>query len=147
MITGVETAGLVLAALPLIISAVEDYKRGWKPIQRIAFTWRDDLDRLIRCLQTQEFFFRIHLTCVIRAAASTEHNLKGLEDVEKALTGGSMRGSVERYLLETDSLPVFDGIIGDYRGRLEEAVEHLRHINRPASVSHNCLQTFKTSVF
>jgi hypothetical protein len=32
MITGVETAGLVLAVLPLLIAALEDYKRGLKPI-------------------------------------------------------------------------------------------------------------------
>ena len=32
MITGVETAGLVLAAFPLLISALEHYRKGFEPL-------------------------------------------------------------------------------------------------------------------
>jgi hypothetical protein len=42
MLTGVETTGLVLAALPLFISAFEHYNDGLEPIK--AF-W--DIDRLL----------------------------------------------------------------------------------------------------
>jgi hypothetical protein len=42
MVTGVETAGLVLAVLPLPIAALEDYKRGLKPSRRF-LAWRLEL--------------------------------------------------------------------------------------------------------
>lgn len=50
MLTGVETAGLCLAAFPILVSALETYREGFKPLRewwmfRTEFiTFIDDLD-------------------------------------------------------------------------------------------------------
>lgn len=51
MVTGVETAGLVLGAIPLIISALENYEDLAVPTKAFIH-WRRHLRRLIRELYT-----------------------------------------------------------------------------------------------
>ena len=33
MVTGVETAGLVLAAFPLVVAAIQQYRKGLEPLK------------------------------------------------------------------------------------------------------------------
>lgn len=60
MLSGVETAGLVLATLPLIINFLEHYNEGLKPLKDFV-NYRAKIERLASNLLTQKLDF-IH-TC------------------------------------------------------------------------------------
>ncbi|KAL8996045.1 MAG: hypothetical protein Q9169_004357 [Polycauliona sp. 2 TL-2023] len=57
MITGVETAGLALAALPLVISALEHYNEGLKPFKDF-FRYKALIKELVNGLKLQEILLR-----------------------------------------------------------------------------------------
>ncbi|KAJ4362737.1 hypothetical protein N0V95_001339 [Ascochyta clinopodiicola] len=54
--SGLEVAGIVLAALPLIISALEHYTDGIKGVKRY-YRYRTDLQSLIDAVKTQKVIF------------------------------------------------------------------------------------------
>jgi hypothetical protein len=56
MITGVETAGLVLASFPLIISALEHYREGFEPIKDW-WRFRTDFISFIHVISGQSLLF------------------------------------------------------------------------------------------
>ena len=58
--SGVEAAGFVLAALPLLITAIEYYKEGMHPI-KVFFQKPHELDRFYRALDEQKTFLRLSL--------------------------------------------------------------------------------------
>jgi hypothetical protein len=60
MVTGIETVGVVLAVLPLLISAIEQYKDGLHPI-KVFFQKQYQLDRFYRALDEQKTFLRLSL--------------------------------------------------------------------------------------
>jgi hypothetical protein len=60
MVTGIETAGLVLASIPLLISALEHYKEGLHPI-KVFFRKPYELGRFYRALDEQKTFLRLSL--------------------------------------------------------------------------------------
>jgi hypothetical protein len=60
MLIGVETAGIVLGSLPLIISALEHYRQGLHPI-KIFLQKPKELDRFYRALDEQKTFLRMSL--------------------------------------------------------------------------------------
>jgi hypothetical protein len=133
--SGIEVAGIVLAVLPLVISALEDYKRGLKPLKRLALTWRLELQNLTRCLREQKYFFRINLRRLVIAAAPDSDDYKVSEDLVSVLKHGSARESIERYLVDGESVEMFDGILKDYVSLLGDVVQKLKHIHRPTEVS------------
>jgi hypothetical protein len=81
MLTGVEIAGLVLGALPILISAVEQYKEGLHPI-KIFFQKQSELDRFLRALDEQKTFLRLSLIELFGAELSslTEEQIEALQD-------------------------------------------------------------------
>jgi hypothetical protein len=56
MVTGVETAGLVLGTIPLILKSLEFYMQGIT-ITRRCFRYREDFRRLIHELSTENTFY------------------------------------------------------------------------------------------
>ena len=56
MITGVETAGLVLASFPLIISALEHYREGFEPMKDW-WRFRTDFISFINVISGQSLLF------------------------------------------------------------------------------------------
>jgi hypothetical protein len=81
MLSGVEIAGLVLGALPLLISAVEHYNDGLHPI-KIFFQKQYELDRFYRALDEQKTFLRLSLIELFGAdlSALTEEQIEALQD-------------------------------------------------------------------
>ena len=133
MVTGIETAGLVLAILPLIIAALEDYKRGLKPIRRL-LAWRLELEKLIRSFRDERFHFGVNLSIIIKSARPGAPRSESDRDLPSVLVSGAARTDIESYLRGNEALAVFDGIISDHRELLEKAIRNLDHIRRPYPV-------------
>ncbi|KAI4253148.1 MAG: hypothetical protein LQ352_003858 [Teloschistes flavicans] len=74
MVTGVETAGLVLAALPLVISALQHYNEGLKPLKDFA-RYKSVINELSNDISLQK--------CLLRGTC--EKLLTGLVDSESHL--------------------------------------------------------------
>ena len=76
--SGIEVAGLVLGALPLVISALDAYKAG-----RTHFSvWRrhgEFLDILISQLRMQEVFFQGHIEVLLKSAGTDSIVIEALK--------------------------------------------------------------------
>jgi hypothetical protein len=139
MLTGVEIAGTILAVLPLVISALESYKRGVRPIKTFLWKWRLELEDLVRCLKTQKYFFRMNLRRILEAAAPGDDNYRVPDDPAVVLQNDRVRAKVERYLEDSETLEVFDDVIGAYRSSMHAIISKLKHIHRPRQVGYSHL--------
>jgi hypothetical protein len=139
MLTGVEIAGTILAVLPLVISALESYKRGVRPIKTLLWIWRLELEDLVRCLKTQKYFFRMNLRRILEAAAPGDDNYRVPDDPAVVLQNDRVRAKVERYLEDSETLEVFDDVIGAYRSSMHAIISKLKHIHRPRQVGYSHL--------
>lgn len=133
MVTGIETAGLVLAVLPLIISALESYKEGLTTIRRFYYS-EAQLNKLIRTLKVQRSKYRTNLEKLIKATAPD----LGIQDIPEDFTDQVWRGELNTrakvYLgVRYDS---FQDVVEDYQDYMKEIARKLRHINMPRTVSH-----------
>jgi hypothetical protein len=72
--SGFEVAGVVLGAIPLVISALEHYRNG-KGTASSFVKWRGHLDTLIFRLKLQQTFFYLDILELLRVA-----NVDQLED-------------------------------------------------------------------
>lgn len=70
MLTGVEVAGLVLAAVPIILTALEHYREGFESI-KIAKNYLHHLRALQREVKIQLSIFRHTLEHLLENAVST----------------------------------------------------------------------------
>ncbi|KAG8528974.1 uncharacterized protein KY384_006663 [Bacidia gigantensis] len=77
MITGVETAGLVLAAFPLLISALEHYREGFEPL---ADWWkfRTEFVAFIHVIDRQSLLFSENLEELLSPIISSEGEMGAL---------------------------------------------------------------------
>lgn len=71
--SGVELAGLVLAVLPLVISALEDYNNGLDPVKAFV-KWENYLPQYIRKLRNQHVHYEQTLRLLL-APITTEYEL------------------------------------------------------------------------
>ena len=133
MLTGIETAGLVLAVLPLLISALDAYKAGLRPIKTF-FKSKFELESLIRCLKEQRWFFRTSVQVLLHAAAAVEEPSVAV-DVLEVLQQPDVRDQIERYLEDAETLEFFDGVLAGYRSSVEAIIQKLGNIRRPNQVS------------
>ena len=67
--SGIEIAGIVLAALPIIISALEHYESGLDRA-RSFFKWGDVLEKALRELWIQHSYFELTLRNLLASIAS-----------------------------------------------------------------------------
>lgn len=77
MVTGVEIAGLVLAAFPLIISAIEDYTSYVKPLKNGVHYWTE-LNKLTIAISLQQAFFENNLEVLLDPLVSSASVMKKL---------------------------------------------------------------------
>ena len=77
MITGVETAGLVLAAFPLIISALEHYREGLEPLKDF-WKFRTDFLTLIHQIGYQKVVFDENIEELLSPVVTSEEELESL---------------------------------------------------------------------
>jgi hypothetical protein len=69
--SGFEAAGILLAVLPLCISAIEDYNRGLEPLKAF-MQWNNQLPTLIRALRAQHVHYEMNLKAILMPVTSEE---------------------------------------------------------------------------
>src|SRR5579859_7867061 len=69
VMTGVEIAGLVLGALPIVISAVESYRKGLNPLLDY-FHYNSTLRTLCTRLEIQHVLYEDHLKRLLLSESS-----------------------------------------------------------------------------
>ncbi|KIW33692.1 uncharacterized protein PV07_00520 [Cladophialophora immunda] len=134
--SGIEAAGLVLAVLPLVISALEGYKEGRNPIKTFAWKWRFELESLLRCLKEQRWFFRNSVQILLQAAGANQEDAAGT-DALTLLAERESRDRLATYLRDADTLEFFDGVVDGYRTSLEALLQRLGHIKKDPAGRHD----------
>lgn len=132
--SGVEAASLVLAVLPLVISALEAYKEGRNPIRTFAWKWRFELESLLRCLKEQRWFFRNSVQVLLQTA-NIDEGLASGTDPGVLLENAEVRRQLVIYLQDAETLEFFDGVIKGYRTSLDALLQRLGHIRKVSGVS------------
>lgn len=132
MVTGIETAGLVLAVLPLVISALESYQDGLQTIKRL-YRSEAQLRKLIRTLKVQRSKYRSNLEKLIKAAAPDNGIQDVPEDFCDPIWHGELNDRAKAYL--GDRYESFQVVVEEYQECIREIAKKLRHINRPQTVS------------
>lgn len=79
MATGVETAGLILAAFPLVISALEHYENGFQVIREWV-RFRGEFAAFLNALIRQRIFFRQNIEELLGPIVATEYDISILLD-------------------------------------------------------------------
>ena len=79
MVTGVETAGLVLGSLPLLISALEHYEDIVRPTKEF-FTWRKHRRKLVQELYTLRASYDQAINLLLKPIADTNELITMVED-------------------------------------------------------------------
>jgi hypothetical protein len=136
MVTGVETAGLVLAALPLIISALTSYQKG---LERTSNLWNRKqyelkVRRLIIRLKAQRAQFGLNMMKLIKTAAPDAQFTDLPLDYRNQFWGGKVGTQVEEYLRFNGILDIFHEVVGLYEEYLKEVAGRLLSVSRPANV-------------
>ena len=77
MLTGVETAGLVLAAFPLLISALEHYRDGFEPL-KAWWEFRTEFLGFLHVLGVQSALFYGNLEELLRDVVDSDIEMDAL---------------------------------------------------------------------
>jgi hypothetical protein len=97
--TGVEIVGLVLAVLPLFISALEQYNEGLEPVKSF-FQWRTQLPCFIRALRTQRVHLEQNLKVLLSPIASQDEITTMILDPTGEMWKGDMADRLQERLGE-----------------------------------------------
>lgn len=98
MVTGVETAGLVLAAIPLIISALEHYEDLIEPTKAFIH-WRRHLTKLILELYTIHASYEQAISLMLAPFADLADQTTMMEDpLSKLWTEGDVADNLREKL-------------------------------------------------
>ncbi|KAI4259356.1 MAG: hypothetical protein L6R42_004593 [Xanthoria sp. 1 TBL-2021] len=79
MATGIETAGLILAAFPLVISALEHYENGFQVI-REWIRFKGEFAAFLNALIRQRIFFRQNIEDLLGPIVASEYEMSVLLD-------------------------------------------------------------------
>jgi hypothetical protein len=75
--SGVEVAGLLLGAFPLVISALEHYRKGFKPLQEW-WMFESEFGNFIEELGTQQARFDMNLEKLLEPFVTSDKNMNEL---------------------------------------------------------------------
>lgn len=79
MLTGIETAGIILAAFPVIISALENYQNGFQAIKEWV-RFRGEFATFLNALVRQKIFFRQNIEELLSPIIFSEYEMSLLLD-------------------------------------------------------------------
>jgi hypothetical protein len=135
MVTGIEIAGLVLAVVPLIISALEAHS------ERAIVPWRTNflLKKLLRRLEVEHVSYKSNLEILVRAATRDPYFQVLPQDLYTLEWGKQLEGIIEQYL--DTRYQAFRAIMGDYERCMQQIARKLRHVNLPKGVRHSIIPT------
>ena len=132
--SGIELAGLVLGALPVMISALQNYKAGQGVVASL-MTWRSLLDTSIHRLQHARCIFSLKIKTLLMAARIRirGQNLQDEQYCIRILMNERVARKLNKYLH-----PVFDNfqsVIRRYESCLKRIAAALENIPRLPNVS------------
>ncbi|KAH6684940.1 hypothetical protein F5X68DRAFT_262808 [Plectosphaerella plurivora] len=128
--SGFEVAGVILGAIPLIISALEHYKDG-KGAAATFVKWRGLLDTLIFRLKLQRTFFYLQILELLREAGVREAiERPDLSETEciQLLRSVKAGANLEEHL--GPLYPAFTDVLGRYEACLSAILSKIGHIQR-----------------
>lgn len=130
--SGIEVAGIVLAVIPLIISALEDYKAGTSRYAAF-FQHRIMLDNLLHRLRTQRVIFYAVAKVLLRAAGIEDDRIGSELDCANTLQTNDVAAKIKDYLgVQYDSL---DEIVREHEKCLKLIAGTIVDIRRLPKVS------------
>lgn len=129
--SGIEIAGLVLGALPLVVSALDKYKTAGNAFKRFAWKWRYEIGCLSRCVKTQHVLYRNSLRILLAAAG--EDLLAG-SDPADLLAQPAVQARLAKYLEEADTIEVFVDVVERYKSSLDVLIQRLGHVKKGSQV-------------
>lgn len=138
MVTGVETAGIVLAVLPLLIEALSVYKNGLEKTGIVLGfkqkRYKIKVERLRLQLKGQSASLHLNLAKLVGRAAPNAEFVKLPEDYDDVLWIGENAEKIEAYLHLGGAFEAFQGTLSLYQSYLEEIAEKLVGVLRPSKV-------------
>ncbi|KAI1456685.1 hypothetical protein F4805DRAFT_216679 [Annulohypoxylon moriforme] len=137
--SGFEIAGVVLGAIPLIISALEYYKKGKKSAKSIR-KWNSQVDMLIEQLEIQKMFFHIHILQLLQRAGVEEVINTGDISQDRCV---SILRSMKNGTEVKEYFGPFHGrflkILKRYEDCFKTIISKLKYINRPQNAAEDDL--------
>ncbi len=79
MLTGIEIAGLVLASFPIIISAIENYENGFRPLKEW-IRFRGEFATFLSDMIRQKIFFRQNMEDLLSPIVGSDFDMSQLLD-------------------------------------------------------------------
>lgn len=73
--SGIEVVGLVLGGLPLLISAAENYRKGFEPLQKW-YKFRPQFVTFVNAVDIQRQLFNLTLECFLRSIDIEEDEIQ-----------------------------------------------------------------------
>lgn len=142
MITGVETAGLILGSLPLVIEGLKAYQSGVKTLER-SIKYHGSLKRLIRRVNEQKICLEDNLEKLFLAAGSASgvKIIIGSDYWSELSTGPS--GKAVRDYLGDSKQKLFEEIMEEFEASLLEIANALHKVQRSRKVSEISFPIFK----
>ena len=138
MVTGVETAGLVLAVLPLLIQALSVYKKGLEKTGIVLGfkqkRYKLKVERLRLQLTSLQTSLHVNLAKLVGRAAPNEELVRLPEDYNDVLWIGGTAEKIKAYLQLGGAFEAFQDILSLYESYLEEIAEKLVGVLRPSKV-------------
>ena len=138
MVTGIETAGLVLAVLPLIIQALSAYNGGLEKTGIILGLkqkrYKLKVERLRLRLEGQSVSLHINLAKLIGRADPAEDITCLPEKYDDILWTGAIAGKIKAYLQLGNTFEIFKDTLSMYQSYLEEIAGKLVGILWPPKV-------------
>ncbi|PVH98683.1 hypothetical protein DM02DRAFT_673217 [Periconia macrospinosa] len=129
MVTGVETAGLVLGSLPLVIEGLKAYQKGIKTIKR-SIKYDSSLKKLIRGVTEQKIWLEDNLDKLLLAAGNASGiNISTGSDHWSEISIGQSGKAVKDYLGETKQAQ-FKDLMEDFESTLLEIANALHTVQR-----------------
>ena len=132
--SGLEIAGIVLGAVPLVISALERYKTGQSTLAAM-IKYQGQLDRLLYQLKVQQTVFYFDILQLLRNAAIEEVEDRtdiSPEDCLSILQNNKNGGRLQEYL--GIHYGTFLDILQRYEDCLKKIAKKLKHIQRLPNV-------------
>ncbi|RWA07670.1 hypothetical protein EKO27_g7440 [Xylaria grammica] len=137
--SGFEIAGIVLGAIPLVISALEHYKTGQSTLAAL-LKYQGQLDKLLYQLKVQQTAFYFDILQLLRGAEIEEVEDRtdiSLEDCLLILRNNKNGGQLQEYL--GIHYGTFLDILRRYEKCLKKIAKKLRHIRRLPDASKDDL--------
>lgn len=121
--SGIEIAGLVLGAVPLIISAIEHYESSLNPVMAF-FKWKDELEKAMRELWILHSYYEMTMRNLLIDVTTDAQLDEMLSRPESPLWKSSKLNEELRHKLGA-AYRVYDYTIQEMGGHMRILASHL----------------------